>query len=101
MNIFPVICNELEDPSSSCSLDEGRVQLRNGMVYTSSGGTCVSPNVCEGCNPGYYVDGSYCKGIIDNVIYLEVYMPRQYAHTYMQQFAEISFCFLTGNNFAT
>ena len=52
------------DSPPACTRSEGNVQLRDGRTYTSSGGTCLDPNVCVDCNPGYYADGAYCRGSI-------------------------------------
>ena len=59
---FSALCDGKRAPAA-CTLTEGRVELRSGTVYTTSGGTCQSPNVCVNCNPGYYADGAYCRGI--------------------------------------
>ena len=64
MFCFTAKCNGLTDPGA-CSRIEGNVKVSaSGPIYTSSGGTCYEPNKCRDCNPGYFVDGSYCRGML-------------------------------------
>lgn len=36
------------------------IKRRDGTKGKFSGGSCKSPNLCQGCNDGFYSDGPYC-----------------------------------------
>ncbi|XP_076116644.1 uncharacterized protein LOC143084122 [Mytilus galloprovincialis] len=37
------------------------IRRRDGSTEKSSGGKCSRPNICTGCNNGFYSDGPYCR----------------------------------------
>ena len=64
--IATAICADGEKVGlSACNRDdEGSVRYLNGTTVTCSGGACVGPNECTGCNEGYYSSNDgYCRGM--------------------------------------
>lgn len=51
--------------------------MRNGISESNSGGNCSQPNICTGCNNGFYSAGPHCRSMYTTQVVLYCRLDKQ------------------------